>query len=88
MEDMNRAQVDDWRNGVESRLEELTVMNAKQNSDIHYIKDSVDEIKNLVKEQNGRVRINESAIARIQGVGGIIAIVFSGFIGWLFKLRG
>ena len=47
-----------------------------------------DEIKNLVKEQNGRVRINESAIARIQGVGGIIAIVFSGFIGWLFKLRG
>ena len=85
---MNKAQVDDWRNGVESRLEELTVMNAKQNSDIHYIKDSVDEIKNLVKEQNGRVRVNESAIARIQGVGGIIAIAFSGFIGWLFKLKG
>ncbi|MBT7930034.1 hypothetical protein HN682_09000 [Candidatus Peregrinibacteria bacterium] len=85
---MNKAQVDDWRNGVESRLEELTIMNAKQNSDIHYIKDSVDEIKNLVKEQNGRVRVNESAIARIQGVGGIIAIAFSGFIGWLFKLKG
>ena len=37
---MNKAQVDDWRSGVESRLEELTIMNAKQNSDIHYIKDS------------------------------------------------
>ena len=88
MEDMNKAQVDDWRNGVESRLEELTVMNAKQNSDIHYIKDSVDEIKDLVKTQNGRVRINESAIAKMQGIGGVIAIVFSGFIGWLFKMRG
>jgi len=88
MEDMNKAQVDDWRNGVESRLEELTVMNAKQNSDIHYIKDSVDEIKDLVKTQNGRVRANESAIAKMQGVGGVIAIVFSGFIGWLFKIRG
>ena len=85
---MNKAQVDNWRNGVESRLEELTVMNAKQNSDIHYIKESVDEIKDLVKAQNDRVRGNESAIARIQGVGGIIAIVFSGFIGWLFKIRG
>jgi len=73
---------------VESRLEELTVMSAKQNSDIHYIKESVDEIKELVKAQNGRVRTNESAIARIQGVGGIIAIVFSGFIGWLFKMKG
>ena len=85
---MNKAQVANWRNCVESRLEELTVMNAKQNSDIHYIKESVDEIKDLVKAQNGRVRGNESAIARIQGVGGIIAIVFSGFIGWLFKIRG
>mgnify|MGYP001385388662 CR=1 FL=1 len=85
---MNKAQVDNWRNGVESRLEELTVMSAKQNSDIHYIKESVDEIKELVKAQNGRVRTNESAIARIQGVGGIIAIVFSGFIGWLFKMKG
>ena len=44
---MNKAQVDNWRNGVESRLEELTVMSAKQNSDIHYIKESVDEIKEL-----------------------------------------
>jgi hypothetical protein len=85
---MNKAQVDNWRNGVESRLEELTVMSAKQNSDIHYIKESVDEIKELVKAQNGRVRTNESAIARIQGVGGIIAIVFSGFLGWLFKMKG
>jgi len=24
----------------------------------------------------------------MQGVGGVIAIVFSGFIGWLFKMRG
>ena len=34
---MNKAQVDEWRGGVESRLEELTVMSAKQNSDIENV---------------------------------------------------
>jgi hypothetical protein len=62
-------------------------LGAKQNSDIHYIKDTVDEIKVLVREQNGRVRLLEQQTTAIKAVGSLIAVVFSGFIGWLFKIN-
>jgi len=84
---MNKQAVDDYRDRMDTRLEELTLMNAQQNSDIHYVKDIVDDIKGLVKEQNGRVRKNETSIARIQGIGSIMSIVLASFIGWLFKIR-
>jgi len=35
----------------------------------------IKEIKQLVKEQNGRVRKNEQNIARIIAVGGLVAIL-------------
>ena len=54
---MNHKEVESYRSGVQSRLEELTLMSAKQGSDIHHIKDSLDEVKVLIKEQNGRVRV-------------------------------
>ncbi len=84
---MNRIEVDTWRVGVESRLEELTVMGAKQNSELAHIKESADEIKAMVKEQNGRVRWLEQQNSAMKAVGSVLAVVFSGFIGWLFKIR-
>ena len=74
-----------WRTGVNSRLEELTILGAKQNSDIHYIKDTVDEIKVLVKEQNGRVRWLEQQTTAIKSVGSFVALVFGSLIGWLYR---
>ena len=74
-----------WRTGVNSRLEELTILGAKQNSDIHYIKDTVDEIKVLVREQNGRVRWLEQQTTAIKSVGSFVALVFGSLIGWLYK---
>ena len=44
-----------------------------------------DEIKTLVKEQNGRVRALESSVSRIQGVGSMFVVVFGSLISWLFK---
>jgi len=85
---MNKQAVDDYRDKVCSRLEELTLMNASQNSDIHYVKETVSRIETMVKEQNGRVRKHESAIARIQGIGAMLSVVFASFIGWLFKMKG
>ena len=84
---MNKVEVEHWRVGVDSRLEELTVMGAKQNSEFAHIKESVDEIKGLVKEQNGRVRVLEQQTSAIKAVGSAIAVIFSGFIGWLFNIR-
>ena len=45
---MNRNQVDNWRTDTQARLEELTVMSAKQSGEITHIKQTVDEIKVLV----------------------------------------
>ena len=47
---MNHKEVESYRAGVQSRLEELTLMSAKQGSDINHIKDSLDEVKGLIKE--------------------------------------
>ena len=82
---MNKSEVDKYRTDIHSRLEELTVMGAKQNSELSHIKESVDEVKVLVKEQNGRVRILESSVSRIQGIGSMVTVVFGSLIGWLFK---
>ena len=60
-------------------------MNAKQSSQVTHIKETTDEIKTLVKEQNGRVRALESSVSRIQGVGSMFVVVFGSLISWLFK---
>ena len=82
---MNKNQVDSWREISQARLEELTVVNAKQSSEITHIKETVDDIKVLVKEQNGRVRALESSVSSIQSVGSFVALVFGSLIGWLYK---
>jgi len=82
---MNKVDIERWRVNVDSRLEELTVMNAKQSSEVTHIKETTDEIKSLVKEQNGRVRALESSVSKIQGVGSMFVIVFGSLISWLFK---
>ena len=50
---------------------------------MHY---DINEVKMIVKEQNGRVRKNETAIARINGIGSIFIIIFSGLLSY-FKLK-
>lgn len=82
---MNKNQVDSWRTDTQARLEELTVMSAKQSGEITHIKETVDDIKVLVKEQNGRVRVLESSVSSIQSVGSFVALVFGSLIGWLYK---
>ena len=81
---MNKTQVDDWRVNMQSRLEELTVLNAKQSSDISHVKESLDEVKALIKEQNGRVRELEGGMSGIKAIGGMLSAVFSGLFGYLF----
>ena len=81
---MNKTQVDDWRVNMQSRLEELTVLNAKQSSDINHVKESLDEVKTLIKEQNGRVRELEGGMSGIKAIGGMLSAVFSGLFGYLF----
>ena len=81
---MNHKEVEDYRTGVQSRLEVLTLMNAKQSSDMHYVKESLDEVKTLIKEQNGRIRELEGGMSGVKAIGGMLSAVFSGLFGYLF----
>ena len=81
---MNHKEVEDYRTGVQSRVEELTLMNAKQSSDMHYVKESLDEVKTLIKEQNGRIRELEGGMSGVKAIGGMLSAVFSGLFGYLF----
>ena len=82
---MNKVQIDKWRENVDARLEELTIMNAKQNSQLFHIDSTIQEIKNMVKEQNGRVRTLEQQTSAMKAIGSIIAVAYSAVITWLFN---
>ena len=81
----NKEGVESYRDCVQSRLEELTINQASQSSDITHIKESVDRLEVLVKEQNSRIRKNENLLSAVSAIGGVLSIVFGGFIAWLFK---
>ena len=81
---MNRKEVDSYREIVQSRLEELTLMNAKQSSDMHYVKESLEEVKIILKEQNGRVRELEGSVSGFKGIGAMISVIFSSLFAYLF----
>ena len=83
----NKEGVESYRDCVQSRLEELTVNQASQSSDITHINESVDRLEVLVKEQNGRVRRNENLLSAVAAIGGVLSVVFTGFIAWLFKIK-
>jgi uncharacterized protein (UPF0305 family) len=81
----NKQGVESYRDCVQNRLEELTINQASQSSDITHIKESVDRLEVLVKEQNSRIRKNENLLSAVSAVGGVLSVVFGGFIAWLFK---
>jgi len=88
---MNKKEVDTYREVIkdtiklnQNRLEELTLINAKQSSDMHYVKESLDEVKVLLKEQNGRVRSVEGDVSAFKAIGAIISVMFSSLFAYLF----
>ena len=83
----NKQGVESYRDCVQNRLEELTINQASQSSDITHIKESVDRLEVLVKEQNSRIRKNENLLSAVSAIGGVLSVVFGGFIAWLFKGR-
>lgn len=70
--------IDKYRQEVITSLTVLKVDNRN-------VKDTLIELRSLLREQNGRIRKNEKAIARIFGIGGTIMAGFSALIGWLFN---
>ena len=65
----------------EEVIKSLSELNAYSKT----MRDDIIEVKDMLKEQNGRVRKNEKAISRIFGMGSIVMGVFSALIGWLLN---
>tara|TARA_R100000458_G_scaffold59840_1_gene72122 strand:- start:580 stop:816 length:237 start_codon:yes stop_codon:yes gene_type:complete len=70
--------IDEYREHI---VTSLTILKA----DVRNTKERLVELTSLLREQNGRVRKNEKAIARIFGIGSTVMAVFSGIIAWLFN---
>ena len=81
---MNKKEVDSYRYIIRSRLEELTIINTDLGSDIKHIKEALDEVKVMLKEQNGRVRTLESSMAGVRAIGALGSVIFSSLFGYLF----
>ena len=84
---MNKAAVDEYRGKVDSRLEELTVINVKHSSDLGHITVVLDKIENHLNTQNNRIRVIEKQSSRQDGIMGVMGVVFATLIGWLFKTK-
>tara|TARA_Y100001938_G_scaffold151156_1_gene246645 strand:+ start:4536 stop:4796 length:261 start_codon:yes stop_codon:yes gene_type:complete len=74
----NNFDVDRYREEVITSLTALKVDNRN-------IKQTLIELRSLLREQNGRVRQNETAIGWMKGIMSVAFAVFSGFIAWLFN---
>jgi hypothetical protein len=82
---MNRHEVDEYREQLRARLEEIAIMNAQQNTKLAYIEQSMGEVKDALTAQNGRLRDVEKRTGIIEGFVSVVSVVFSALIGWLFK---
>ena len=74
-----------------SDIKQLTVISASQGSDIKHIFKNIvminknfDEVKTLMKEQNGRLRKQEGGMAAFKAIGITVGLLFSSFFGYFF----
>jgi len=75
----------EYRDSITSRLEELTIMNAQQNGELSHIVETLDKIDSNLQKQNNRIRKNENTLSAITAIGGVLSLVFSGTVAWLFR---
>ena len=65
----------------EEVIQSLSELNAYSKT----MRDDIGEVKDMLREQNGRIRKNEKSISRIFGMGSVVMAVFSALITWLFN---
>ena len=88
---MNKKEVDSYRHNLQSRVEEQTILTASQGSDIKHIFENqlqmnknLDEVKILIKEQNGRVRNMEGDMSGFKAIGAMVSVIFSSLFAYIF----
>jgi len=56
--------------------------------ELKYIKEMVEKNETSLEKLNGRVRQNEQGLEKLKGVSSVVGVLFTGFIAWLFKMKG
>ena len=56
--------------------------------ELKYIKEMVEKNETSLEKLNGRVRQNEQELERLKGISSVAGVIFTGFIAWLFKMKG
>ena len=59
----------------------LTILKA----DVRNTKETLIDLRSLLREQNGRIRKNETSLGWMKGVMSFVVTVFSGIIAWLLN---
>ena len=67
----------------EEMVTSLTVLKA----DVRHIKETLVDQRTLLREQNGRVRNNENAVARLNVIASLMITIIAGFVTWLFGFK-
>lgn len=70
---------------IQEHREEVLVALSELNAYSKSMRDDIVEVKDMLKEQNGRIRKTEKSISNIFGIGSAIATIFTGVIAWLFN---
>ena len=72
---------------INQHREEVIQSVSELNAYSKTMRDDIIEVKNMLSEQNGRIRKNEKSISKIFGMGSVIMSLFGGLIAWLFNLN-
>jgi hypothetical protein len=70
--------IDEYRQGIITSLSVLK-------SDVRNTRETLTDLRSLLREQNSRIRKNEKSISKIFGMGSVIMAGFSALIAWLFN---
>ena len=70
---------------LEEYREHVVTTLAVLKTDVRNNRASLEEVKFLLREQNGRIRKNEVSLSWMKGVSTFVVAVFSAVIAWLFN---
>tara|TARA_R100000781_G_C4072824_1_gene125051 strand:- start:735 stop:983 length:249 start_codon:yes stop_codon:yes gene_type:complete len=65
--------------------EEVVATLAALKVDVRNTKETLSEVKSLLREQNGRIRKNEATLGWIKGIGTIFIATYSTLLAWFFN---
>ena len=70
---------------LEEYREHVVTTLAVLKTDVKNNRASLEEVKFLLREQNGRIRKNETSLSWVRGIMTFVVTAFSGVIAWLFN---